>query len=191
MTTMETTAPGTCGEHGDRPAVGTCGRCGRPLCVECAVPFRGSVRCQACAALELGDPAPSVKPRRTRLGLEPLALVLLVVGVAATVPPWHRSGTLTSVLSVWRPTPDTWSFVAAVCITLAGVICAISLRRRRRAAGWPVAWATAAWLGSAAALISLIRVPDFFTVTAAPMAVMLAAAAAGVLGLVRTRRLRP
>ena len=190
VTDIETTVPGRCAEHGDRPAVGSCGRCGRALCVECAIPFRGELRCEADAALELGDPTPTPQPRRRRVGTDRLALALLVIALAATIPPWHRSGTLTSVLSVWRPFPDPWSTVAAVAVAGAAGLLAFTLRRPRGGRAAHVTWALLALLAAASTLVTFLRAPDFFSTTAAPLVMLVAAAVAAALGFLRARRLR-
>lgn len=185
-----TEVPGTCAEHDDRPAVGTCGRCGRTVCVECAIPFHGALRCESCAAIELGDPAPPPAARRRLLGLERISLLLLVIGLLASIPPWHRSGTLTSVFSAWRPVPDPWSMVASALVAAAGVLCALALRRRRASRAWALSWALLALVAALTVVLDLMNAPNFFRVTAAPAVMATAATLAGVLGMVRARRLR-
>lgn len=39
-----------CYIHPDRPAVGTCVSCGRPICNECAVEMNGKLVCRECLA---------------------------------------------------------------------------------------------------------------------------------------------
>jgi hypothetical protein len=186
----ETTAPGTCANHPDRPAVGTCGRCGRGLCVECAIPFRGDLRCEADAALELGDPTPAPAPPRRRFGIDLLALALLVIALAATIPPWHRSGTLTSILSVWRPNPDPWSTVAAVLLAASFTVLLLTLFRGGRGRGADLTWAFLAALAAAATVVTFLRAPQFFSTTLAPVVMLVAAAGAAMLGFLRVRRFR-
>ena len=191
MSTTETTAPERCAQHEDRPAEGVCGRCGRALCVECAIPFRGELRCEPDAALELGDPAPPPQPRSRRVGLDRVALVLLIVAVASTIPPWHRSGTLTSLFSVWRPLPDIWSTLAAVASVAATAVLLFALVRRSGSRRLRLAWALLAGAAAASTLITLLRAPDFFSTTAAPMVMLAAAGGAALLGLAGIRPFRP
>ncbi|MDQ4005584.1 MAG: B-box zinc finger protein [Actinomycetota bacterium] len=189
MADTETT-PRTCAEHPDRPAVGTCGRCGRALCVECAIPFRGELRCEADAALELGDPTPEPQPNRRRVGIDHVALALLVIALASTIPPWHRSGTLTSTLSVWRPFPDPWSTVAAGAVVTAIGLLVLTVRRPRTGRAVRVVWALLAALAWASTLVTFLRAPEFFSTTLAPVVMLVAAGGAALLGLVRARRFR-
>jgi hypothetical protein len=37
-----------CYIHNDRPAVGTCTSCGRPICSECAIEMNGKLVCREC-----------------------------------------------------------------------------------------------------------------------------------------------
>ena len=189
MATTETTAPGVCQQHADRPAVGTCGRCGRTLCLECAIPFRGGLRCDACAAIELGDPAPPPAPRRPRIGLPRAAPALLLLALVATIPPWHRSGTLTSTLSAWRPSLDPWATIGSVTVALAAAVLLVALRRAH-ARGWTSAGGGLAAAGAVATLVSLVRAPDFFTATPAPFVTLLAAAAGAILAWLVAKRHR-
>ena len=61
MPTEERTTKGTerCATHPSRLTVGTCDVCGRPLCVECAVPVRGRVLGPECLSEVLGDDIPA------------------------------------------------------------------------------------------------------------------------------------
>ncbi|HYH27891.1 MAG TPA: B-box zinc finger protein, partial [Actinomycetota bacterium] len=72
-----------CSVHGDREAVGTCVRCRRPACLDCAIPFRGELLCAEDAAEEIG--APTVAPSRDSRPVGRWAAAVLLLGVAATV----------------------------------------------------------------------------------------------------------
>lgn len=181
-----------CSVHPDRAAVGLCERCGRTVCLECAVPFRGGIRCERCAALELGEPAPTSPERRRRLRAEHAELALLLVAAAATIPPWHRSGTLTSPLSAWSFGLDGWAALA--CVALAAAVAPILLALLRPASGrWAMATGSALSAVSAMAIgIALARAPGFFSSTPAPFLALgatIAAASAGAFGLVRRPRI--
>jgi hypothetical protein len=155
-----------CSVHPDRGAVGLCERCGRTVCLECAVAFRGAVRCERCAALELGDPEPVVSVRRRRLRLEHAGFGALLVGLAATLPPWHRSGTLTSVLSAWNFTLDGWAGLASVALGLSAAAMLLGLVRPSSRAN--AAAVILAGFASVGIVVALARAPEFFSATAAP-----------------------
>lgn len=181
-----------CSLHPDRGAVGICGRCERILCLECAVPFRGTVRCERCAALELGDPEPVTTPTRRLFRADHGALALLIAGVAATFPPWHRSGTLTSALSAWSFLLDGWA--ALGCVALAAAAALMLLALVRPAFG-PRAKRAVLGLCAASAFsitFALLRAPGFFSSTPAPyLAVAAGAGGAAVAAFSLVRRSRP
>jgi hypothetical protein len=180
-----------CAVHPDRPSVGRCASCDRPSCLDCAVPFRGRLLCQACASRALGSPSPP-EPARPRPSRRPeiAAAVLLGLALLATVPPWHRSGTLTSVLSAWRPGAQPWSLVACIGLVaaLSAVLGPVVLGR---ALSRPIAaaYALMAALAATATLITLAVAPDYISPTAAPFGALAAAAGASAVGLTRMRAL--
>lgn len=105
-------------------------------------------------------------PRRRRLRLEHAALAALVAGLAATLPSWHRSGTLTSVLSAWNFTLDGWAGLACVALALSAVAMLIAVARPSSRAK-----AAAVMLSGLAAVgisVALARAPEFFSTTVAP-----------------------
>ena len=155
-----------CSVHPDRNAVALCERCGRTVCLECAVAFRGAVRCERCAALELGDPEPVASIRRRRLRLEHLALAVLVAGLIATLPPWHRSGTLTSMLSAWNLTLDGWAGLG--CVAVAGSAVAALIGVLRPSTRARILALSLSSLASLAIVVALARAPEFFSSTVAP-----------------------
>lgn len=178
--------------HAERSAVGRCERCGRTVCLECAIPFRGAVRCDRCAALELGEPAPGPPERRIRVRAEHGELALLLVAGVATILPWHRSGTLTSPLSAWNLTLDGWAALA--CMTLAAALALLllaalrpSVALRAVAAGSLLSAISAAAVG-----VALARAPGFFSSTPAPFLALTSTIAAAALGaFLLLRRARP
>ena len=181
-----------CSLHPDRGAVGICGRCERTVCLECAVPFRGAVRCERCAALELGDPEPVTTPSRRLFRADHGTLALLIAGVAATFPPWHRSGTLTSALSAWSFPLDGWAAFGSVALAAAAAVMLLALVR-------PVSGTRAkmAVFGLCAAsafsiTFALLRSPGFFSSTPAPyVAVAAGAGGAAMAALSLVRRSHP
>ena len=170
-----------CSLHPDRSAVAICERCRRTVCLECAVPFRGEVRCERCAALELGDPEPPAARPRRRIRPEHAAIALLLAGAAATLPPWHRSGTLTSAMSAWSFALDGWAALGCASLAGAAVLGLLALVRPTRGIS-----AAAVALSAASALaiaVALLRAPAFFSSTPAPFLALAAGAAAAVVGL--------
>ncbi len=181
-----------CSLHPDRGAVGICERCSRTVCLECAVAFRGAVRCERCAAQELGDPEPVIAPRRRRVRAEHLALALLVVGLAATAPPWHRSGTLTSALSAWSFVLDGWAALGCSALAAAAVVVLLGLVRPTTAARARMATPALSALSAVSITVALARAPGFFSSTPAPLlAAAMAVGAAAVAAFSLVRRPRP
>lgn len=177
-----------CELHPDRAAVGLCARCGRTVCLECAVPFRGTLRCERCAAIELGEPAPAVVEPRRRLRAEHGVLIFLLVASAATIPPWHRSGTLTTPLSAWTFGIDGWAALGCAALAGAAVLALVAALRRppaRLTLGLAVALSA---LSAAATGVVLARAPGFFVSTPAPFAALGATIAASLLGAFRLFR---
>jgi hypothetical protein len=180
-----------CAVHPDRPSVGRCASCERPSCLDCAVPFRGSILCQTCASREIGFPRPP-EPARARPSRRPeiAAGVLLALALLATVAPWHRSGTLTSVLSAWRPGGQPWSLVA--CIGLVAALSAIlgpMVLGRAPSRPLAAAYALMAALAAVATIITLAAAPDYISPTLAPFGTVAAAAGASAVGVTRMRAL--
>ncbi|MGH2711333.1 MAG: hypothetical protein ACRDH9_09045 [Actinomycetota bacterium] len=193
MDSSETTIAGErCDAHPDRAAVGLCERCGRTVCLDCAISFRGAIRCERCAALELGEPAPSPAERKRRLRLEHVALGLLLVAGIATIPPWHRSGTLTGPLSAWSFGLDGWA--ALSCVSLAGalVLTVTTMLRLSGASRGLLGGGLLSALSALAVTVTLARAPEFFSATPAPFVMLgstLGTVAVGALRRVRSVRL--
>lgn len=162
------------------------------MCLECAVPFRGAIRCESCAAIELGEPAPSAPEPKRRVHAEHAALALLLVAAVATIPPWHRSGTLTTRLSAWSFGLDGWA--AFGCLALAAAVVLVSVAALRRPAATRVlaAGITMSGISAVAIGITLARAPGFFSSTPAPFLALFATVGSTALGAFRLlRRTRP
>jgi hypothetical protein len=174
--------------HPDRPSIGRCEGCGRTSCLGCAVPFRGRVLCRTCAATALGTPEPlEIAPVPPSRAGWLLAGGVLTVGLAATIPPWHRSGTLTGPFSTWTPAAEGPVFLAVLALG-AGVLTAggaLVLNRGGRAMA--VAVVALAVVAGVAIAFSLARAPDFYAFTPAPFVALGAAAGGAVAGLLRLR----
>jgi len=67
-----------CGIHEQTPAVGRCGACGQPLCLDCAIQWQGRTTCKAC--LEAGN-ARKARPRVLRKSPVLAALLSLFPGL--------------------------------------------------------------------------------------------------------------
>ena len=150
-------------------------------------------RCESCASRELGVPGPAV-PRPTPRTRRPevAAAILFGIGLLATIPPWHRSGPLTELLSAWRTGPQPWPLVASVGALVALAVAMAPLASRtislRAVAG---TYALAGGVAGAAAALALAASPDYTSPTLAPFALVSVAASAAVLGFARSRRPRP
>lgn len=118
MPTEERTAKGVerCANHPSRLTVGTCELCGRPLCVECAVPVRGRVLGTECLSEVLGEDTPtSIPPRTWRRNRSPIDRAIgafLAVAVLVTLLPWTRFGTGSGFAGAWA-IDRRWSMLAA------------------------------------------------------------------------------
>ena len=180
-----------CEVHPDRQAVGLCERCGRTVCLECAIPFRGAVRCERCAAIELGETAPIVAEPPTGRRGEGWVLTLLLVAGAATIPPWHRSGTLTTVLSAWSFGLDGWAALGCTAAAAALLLAFIALVRRPAGARALALSAVLSALSAASTGVALARAPEFFSTTPGPFIALgatIAATAVAAFGLLRGAR---
>lgn len=187
-----TAARTNCSVHGDRPAIERCRSCGRPVCLRCAIPFRGSVLCTGCAARELGEPAPVVPPARWPREHHSAAAVALAVAALATIPPWDRFGALTGVFSAWSGGEGWASVAAAACLALAAVVAVAGrLLPVRLAAGM---YALLGTVGAAGAGRAIVGAPDYVRHTVAPYVAVVAAGVGVALGVARlaaTRRPPP
>jgi hypothetical protein len=183
-----TIAKERCEAHPDRAAIGLCERCGRTVCLDCAIPFRGAIRCESCAALELGDPSPSPAERGRRIRFEHLALALLLAAGIGTVPPWHRSGTLTNPLSAWSFGLDGWAAIASLALAGAVALTAVALFRPSGASKGLLGAGALSGFSAVAVVITLARAPAFFSVTPAPLVTL--ACTAALAALAAGRRLR-
>jgi hypothetical protein len=191
MSTREATAKRrACAVHGDRPAVETCASCGRLVCLDCAIPFRGQVLCAECAARELGDPVPSpVPPDRRPRRPELVAAILLGVALLGTIPPWDRFGSLTGWFSAWGAEPDAWPMVASIgALAAAAVAMWLAVRGRGPGRTGLAACGAAALVGGVASARAIFGAPDYVDHTVAPYLTLLGTAAAAILTLARLRR---
>jgi hypothetical protein len=86
--------------------------CGRPLCVSCAVPVRGSIVGRECLSTVLEDaPGPERIPSPVRRLGGRLAMAGFGLVVLVSLLPWSRFGDSSRYLGAWTP---HWSLIAAM-----------------------------------------------------------------------------
>ena len=185
MPTEERVAKGVerCANHPSRLTVGTCELCGRPLCIECAVPVRGRVLGTECLSEVLGDDTPaSVAPRtwrRNRSPIDRITAAFLAVAVIVTLLPWTRFSTGSGFAGAWA-TDTRWSMLAA-CAAVLTLGAWLGLERRATIAR-AVAIAGSAVI-AAGSLLAALNPPPFTKPALAPwiaLAAGLCALAAGL-----------
>jgi hypothetical protein len=168
-----------CANHPSRLTVATCELCGRPLCVECAVPVRGRVLGTECLPEVLGDDTPTSPPlrawQRYRFPIDRVTGASLAVAVVVTLLPWTRFSTGSGFAGAWA-IDRRWSMLAACGAVLTFVAC---LGLGRRAA---VARSVAIMGGAAIAagsLLAALNPPPFTKPALAPWIAL----AAGVVAM--------
>ena len=190
MPTEERTTKGAerCATHPSRLTVGTCDVCGRPLCVECAVPVRGRVLGPECLSEVLGDDIPatlSPRPwRRSRSPIDRMVGASLAVAVLATLFPWTRFSTGSGFAGAWV-FEVRWSMLTA-CAAVTGLVLWLVFGRRPK-----VTRAVAIVTGTIVAVGSLLAAlnpPPFTKPALAPWISLAAGAGAAILGAYATSR---
>jgi hypothetical protein len=194
MPTEERTTKGAerCATHPSRLTVGTCDVCGRPLCIQCAVPVRGRVLGAECLAEVLGKEVPATTPprpwRRLRSPADRVAGACLAVAVLATLLPWTRFSTGSGFAGAW--TFDIrWSMLAAS----ASVIGLASwLAFGRRPSVTRTATVVAGTVVVVGSLLAALNPPPFTKPALAPWIGLAAGAGAAIVGAyTRLRSIAP
>jgi hypothetical protein len=160
-------------------SVASCDACGRPLCVTCAVPVRGTTIGPECLATVLEEPPPSVQvpaplpPRGEWPAIAGFGLV-----VALGILPWSKVGEGSRLFGAWAP---NWSLLAASA-GLAGL--AIALLARYRPMDQRLETAAYAVLGALVAVGSVLHLanPPFLSEASASPLLALAGAALALFG---------
>jgi hypothetical protein len=194
MPTEERTTKGAerCATHPARLTVGACDVCGRPLCVECAVPVRGRVLGAECLSDVLGSDIPASAPprrwRRLRSPADRVTGALLAVAALATLFPWTRFSTGSGFAGAW--TVDTrWSMLAA-CAAVIGL--AVWWALGRRPAPARTAAIIAGTVVAVGSLFAALNPPPFTKPAIAPWIALFAGAGAAIVGAyARTRSAAP
>ncbi len=180
-----------CATHPTRATAATCEVCGRPLCVECAVPVRGRVMGVECLSEVLGEDVAVVAPlsawrrRAIRSRADAGIGALIAVAALATLLPWTRFGTGSGFGGAWA-FEQRWSIVAAFAAVagLAGWL----LLGSRPAASRIVSIASGSII-VAGSVMAILNPPPFTKPALAPWIALAAGAGAAVLGL--SSRARP
>jgi hypothetical protein len=106
-----------------------CDRCGRSLCLTCAVPVRGAVFGPECLPLVLVDvPAPDHPPSFALPRGDALAALGFGLGVALSILPWSKFGGAAGVLEAWT---THWSLLAGAGAAV-GLVLAVAFWTRPR-----------------------------------------------------------
>ena len=190
MPTEERTTKGTerCATHPSRLTVGACDVCGRPLCVECAVPVRGRILGPECLSEILGDDIPATAPprawRRYRSSIDRMIGGSLVVAAVATLFPWTRFSTGSGFAGAWA-LEVRWSMLTA-CTAVIGLVLWLALGRRPRAARTAAIICGA--LVTAGSLLAALNPPPFTKPALAPWISLTAGALAAILGIYASSR---
>ncbi len=178
-----------CANHPSRATVGTCEVCGRPLCVECAVPVRGRVLGIECLPELLGEEIPTEPPgpwrrRAVRSTVDRIAGSLLAIAAASTLLPWTRFSTGSAFAGAWA-LDARWSMdVAVVSVVTFGLWLALG-RRPGAARIVAIVGGTAI---AAAALLAVLNPPPFTKPALAPWIALAAGIGAAVTGIVARSR---
>jgi hypothetical protein len=156
-----------CATHPGRPKAAACERCGRPLCIVCAVPVRGVAYGPECLGDVLGDDVPPVEtPRPTRSPADRAAGVAILVALVATLAPWTRFGTGSGWLHGAWSVDARWSMLAAIS-ALVGAVAWWRMRPGREALARRVG--LVACVGVAVgSLLAILNPPPFTKPALAP-----------------------
>lgn len=180
-----------CATHPTRATAATCEVCGRPLCVECAVPVRGRVMGVECLSEVLGEevavaaPLPAWRRRAIRSRTDAGVGALIATAALATLLPWTRFGTGSGFGGAWA-FDQRWSIVAASA-GLAGLVAWLLLGSRPTAARIvAIASGSVVAIGS---VMAILNPPPFTKPALAPWIALVAGAGAAAVGL--SARARP
>ena len=184
MSTEERTMKGAdrCATHPSRLTVGICDVCGRPLCVECAVPVKGRVLGAECLSEVLGNDIPASAPprrwRRLRSSADRITGALLAVATLATLLPWTHFSTGSGFAGAWA-FDGRWSMLAASAAVIGlGVWLAFG-RRPSVARAVAIVSGTVVVIGSS---LAVVNPPPFTKPALAPWVGLAAGAAAAIVG---------
>ena len=95
--------------------VGRCEVCGRPMCVNCAIPVRGALVGTECVPLVLDDRLEPLRPPPARPRGDVPALFGFGLVVAVSVLPWSRFGDASGFMQAWSL---HWSLLSVAAAAL-------------------------------------------------------------------------
>ena len=176
-----------CHTHPSAASVSRCERCGKPVCLACAVPIRGSVFGAECLPADLRVSAPPVDP--VDGATLSIAGGAVLVALIATVLPWARFGGWLGAWSFSFGRTFAWSILVVPAAVVGCLVWLLGRRRRRIGAA---AW-TIAGLGGIVALggyLSIVKPPAFERPWLGPYVALGAGLVALVAGIVSARRAR-
>ncbi|MBA3691145.1 MAG: hypothetical protein H0W82_07010 [Actinobacteria bacterium] len=174
-----------CETHPGSASVAHCARCGRTLCIACAIPVRGDVLGAECLPPDVAADAP-VEP----VGREPMPRWWAVTGIAlatlmgATAFPWTRFGVGSGSFGAWGP-PARWSLVAAVAGAIASLLWVALRHPGRGASAIVVVLSIGAGVGAG---LAILNPPPFTRATFAPWMAVAAASIAACAAVAVVRR---
>jgi hypothetical protein len=169
-----------CATHPGRPKAAACERCGRALCIGCAVPVRGVAYGPECLSEVLGDGAPAVEaPRPTRAPADRAAGVALLVALVATLAPWTRFGTGSGWFHGAWGADVRWSMLAAISAVVAAIAWWMAKPGGRTLARRVCLVACVG--GAAGSLMAILNPPPFTKPALAPGVALVAAVVALVM----------
>ena len=165
-----------CEAHPGSPSVAHCGRCGRTLCIVCAIPVRGSVLGSECLPPDVaGELRPGPARRAPMPRIWAVAGLALIVLVGSTAFPWTPFGVASGWLGAWGY-PLRWSMLSATAGALALLTwCVMWIVRSRsdRLVGAVVGVLSIAAASGAA--LAIVNPPPFTKAAIAPFAALVAA----------------
>jgi hypothetical protein len=177
-----------CASHPSRATVGVCDVCGRPLCLECAVPVRGRVLGSECLAEVLGDDIGGSEPprpwRKKRAVADRAAGVLLAIVTLASLLPWTRFSTGSGFAGAWA-IDGRWSMLAAGG---AAIGLGVWLASSARSAVARIAAVTGGAVASAGSLLAIVNPPPFTKASVAAWIALAAGLLAVALASICARR---
>jgi hypothetical protein len=173
MPTETTKSTERCEVHPGSPSVARCARCGRTLCIVCAVPVRGAVLGPECLPPEVAAETREEPARRVPMprwwAVTGAALTVLV---GTTVFPWTRFGLASGWFGAWG-LPSRWSLVAAIPGALALGLWVTHRHPGRAVCGIVALLSVAA---AAGAELAILNPPPFTKATLAPWVAVASAA---------------
>jgi hypothetical protein len=178
-----------CANHPSRTIVAACDVCGRPLCVECAVPVRGRVLGTECIPEILGEQTVIVPPkpwrrRAVRSPADRVAGALLAVAAGTTLLPWTRFSSGSGFAGAWA-LDARWSMDVAVVSVVALMLWFLLGRRPRATRVVAIIGGT---LIAAASWLAILNPPPFTKPALAPWLALAAGVGAAVVGVIALGR---